>query len=1358
MATSPRGGKAPATGLSSRIHGGVIAPGLTKPGTSHRRQKRMGPAPFASFEDLSDELDSPEDKNAANVVRLPGIREDATPCSPAPSTGAGEIRAEFIYTGISLIGAPSTPTVAGRTPTSPTTGEPAKNTLTPRIDISRASSSSHHDSKESTPDKEVVRIGLEEGAVDLRSSTEEIEFAGAADPSKTQPKTPHRQPPPVAPPSQPPPPPPPRVHSPHHDHQLHEESYHSHNRKDSQSSELGLLCISGRTSRLSSIGSQGSAHSRVSNASHLSVVSGTSRSPSPHKMLLETSFCGTKPKRGQLSIDLFEGKDQDEGTKELERALLQRVHDPTQALIAEGVDITPQSPKSVSRSPIVHEPEVIIRKVPIVLSPPQKAASPVSTADAQAKAIPKSKALSRPLDKVTIKIDKAASVEDATDDVQRPKLPKHIVSESGTEFIYIPLKGPLPDDPPGYKESSSAHATNGVHSKVRETKSASGVSSKEGKEREKRKSKSASPSPAMPRHYQSAGPSHAHRGSADEPKYIRIRLKPEHLYDDFDPNAQKSSSQAADVHKPESLNLQSKFDEITVSPGQSQQASTTKSRYLTHESPKHKSPSPSLSRKSSFASLFKSRETISPDSPTPAGRKPRSKETPNRRSRSKSRDRGGGGGRSSTESIDSKGKSMFSLFSKPRKASSRQSLDRSPGPDLPNLENLAQNIQNTSKSKRTHYESPLQGESVRIPLHSPTYYESKSFFESFKTSSQDSQETVIEVKTNAKRKDEQDEGISASVTSGTIRQSSTSSENIVFSTKLGSNNDIFSTKLPKHQEIIETTTAIVEYVKERVTSDDEDFLSRRIRLTSVEKAKEKVETPQAIEVPNEVKDNVEQVVDVKERRMSSSASGDSRKFRLEKSKRIESNEQLPVVTSTVSIISLSQSTSSSSYIPKSESRSRIELDHKHQDEAEPVASGEISPVSIRTSVSRDSSREKPFLQQQSSEDIPIIAKEKLKLAELKKSEEHYSSESERETDFERREKPRQEEPLQEMEPERKGLVLQQDSFEDELPYIPTTLPQERSMAVPIIPVKQRSSIDVKTCTIERPRSTTPIKPTLEVYRDTDKSTRISKVEKLKISLPKQDEAQPKVKSPRRKISDDGGTFSAPVSSKPDWFDFSKADHASTSVTNQEEQPPPLPPKGMHKEWINFEEIPEKRKAPKRIQTIPSRGNIEIPENLVQAQENVIYTYVNPEDCKCECHERPLRQPPPPPAPPPKYGQKREVREHAEHCRQHREGVNDEDEEDDDLREDEMPLLDDDDDEREREKDRDRLKPDSRSVISDSSVDLSTASHAHAETANGTARTGVGTLQTPFTSDLGVSSGNSNRSSIISQDEQTRTPD
>lgn len=39
----------------------------------------------------------------------------------------------------------------------------------------------------------------------------------------------------------------------------------------------------------------------------------------------------------------------------------------------------------------------------------------------------------------------------------------------------------------------------------------------------------------------------------------------------------------------------------------------------------------------------------------------------------------------------------------------------------------------------------------------------------------------------------------------------------------------------------------------------------------------------------------------------------------------------------------------------------------------------------------------------------------------------------------------------EVDHERKGLVMQ-DSFEDELPYVPTTLPQERSNAVHIVPV------------------------------------------------------------------------------------------------------------------------------------------------------------------------------------------------------------------------------------------------------------------------------------------------------------------
>lgn len=43
-------------------------------------QRRMGPAPFASFEDLSDDMDSPsEDRISSAENKMPGIKEDPTP-------------------------------------------------------------------------------------------------------------------------------------------------------------------------------------------------------------------------------------------------------------------------------------------------------------------------------------------------------------------------------------------------------------------------------------------------------------------------------------------------------------------------------------------------------------------------------------------------------------------------------------------------------------------------------------------------------------------------------------------------------------------------------------------------------------------------------------------------------------------------------------------------------------------------------------------------------------------------------------------------------------------------------------------------------------------------------------------------------------------------------------------------------------------------------------------------------------------------------------------------------------------------------------------------------------------------------
>lgn len=66
---------------------------------------------------------------------------------------------------------------------------------------------------------------------------------------------------------------------------------------------------------------------------------------------------------------------------------------------------------------------------------------------------------------------------------------------------------------------------------------------------------------------------------------------------------------------------------------------------------------------------------------------------------------------------------------------------------------------------------------------------------------------------------------------------------------------------------------------------------------------------------------------------------------------------------------------------------------------------------------------------------------------------HNSSESERDSEIEFI-RNKVEKMAEELPDERKGLFYE-ESFEEDLPYIPTTLPLEKSVAVPILPVKQR---------------------------------------------------------------------------------------------------------------------------------------------------------------------------------------------------------------------------------------------------------------------------------------------------------------
>ncbi|CAH0561224.1 unnamed protein product [Brassicogethes aeneus] len=994
-------------------------------GAIKKRQKRMGPAPIASFEDLSDDKSkiesTPEEQNlAGSVVRLPGIREDLTPhsprstCSPLPT---------FTYPGISLVG-------SQMHSTSP---QHLKSPRAPRIDISRASSSSHHGSRDSTPDKEgyehdphSAKLGLgfrEDGALDLRSSTEELPYHG-----KHRKSTHSRSP------------------------SIHDEFH----RKDSQSSEL--LEVVGRSSRVSSIGSQGSANSRISN---LSAYSYSSRCSSPYKMVLETSFCGNKtPDKAKPPTDLSNIKiDPD-----LEKALLSRKHDPTKAILAEGI----ATPKKV----------------------PQK---------------PARKEMQAPVDiKITIDHAQKNGLSKSSPAMSRN------VSANGVEYFYIPLKGKLPEDVPG----SQITVPKFNKRTLRECKSASPVERRKNQLASPNKRKKGKGDAKVPTK-RSASALETSTRKSNEPQIIRIRLKPDHMYED-----EPESPRPVEIHKPDSLDLQSvQYEaESTGDSGSTHvQSSPSVSPKNSRSNVVSVTPSPTASRRSSFASIFRSREST-PESP--GGRRLSalsgfvkeatdqvSKHLKHRpRSNSKDASQTLSAAPSSSESIDSKTKqkSLLSLF-KFGKSIEPPSPKRTE-PDVKVEEGIGKvefKFNDTLTSDRDHKKfpaTPLVGRIIHIPLHSPTYYTERTIAHDW---SQESQDTVIEnnPKDEISIETKEDEDVQQ-VEKIFSKESSTSSENFVFTTQLG-NNEVFTTKLPKRvEETNHTVDIIVHEASSPVDIDDngnkQEELSREPFPKTIE------QSPQTSIEP------VESIIEPIE------------------------NTCLPKDTSLSNLVTVEASLSSLSLLDVNSS------DSEKDSEADSLRNNRKSQVL------------------------------KLKLSEQ----------------------------------EIKGLV--QDSFEEELPYVPTTLPQERSSVVPIVPISQRSSFDIKTCTIERPRSTTPLNPSCleeyceEVFGYVESVAKT--IEKIKISLPKTDSFDKmSKKSPRI-----------------NWQEFAEIGKITRTTPTAAEEPPPLPPKGMQKEWIDFEQIPEKRRHPKRIQTIPGRDKDKLHKKV--SQDGVVYNYVNPDECVCECHD------------------------------------------------------------------------------------------------------------------------------------------
>lgn len=230
------------------------------------RQKKLGPAPFASFEDSFDDLSSPESKGYQPMPEICEERYQQTDSNNDVSAS----------------------TSTAQTPT------------TPRIDVEQASSPSQGESDDSTPERELFGLDMAaenltsaflEGAadVDLRSSAEGMGIPYSSDSSKGKlsrnssllargKSTPISR----------------RdtgqqhiVDAQHPSNLLERRGSMGRNNGNNATDPFVFPC---RETRLSSISSNVSA---TSGMSFLSAFSGR-RSPSPHRMQLETSFCGPK--------------------------------------------------------------------------------------------------------------------------------------------------------------------------------------------------------------------------------------------------------------------------------------------------------------------------------------------------------------------------------------------------------------------------------------------------------------------------------------------------------------------------------------------------------------------------------------------------------------------------------------------------------------------------------------------------------------------------------------------------------------------------------------------------------------------------------------------------------------------------------------------------------------------------------------------------------------------------------------------------------------------------------------------------------------------------------------------------------
>ncbi|KAL7037575.1 hypothetical protein ACKWTF_009281 [Chironomus riparius] len=1036
--------------------------------------------------------------------------------------------------------------------------------LTPRIDISRASSSSYHE--DSSPENVFDQVGtgtlqeasgclelFQEDADELRSSTEELFFM-EKEKGQTECEKPSSAQVPRAP----------MIFK--FDESQTLQQLTQYNRKDSGSSEVAaFLNPSGRTSRISSVGSQGSAVSRLSG------VSGISRSPSPHKMLVETSFCGPKPIEPTSDAGSIE-----QLTADIESVILARRGDPTRVALAEGVEV----------------------KEMTAIKPPKKTTKEKIQEISNSSMTPAEAA-------------RAAAKEQRRKEIEALKVRLNIINQKQLEKTK-----------PG-----------GVIKKV------IGVTS-EGTE------------------------------------YTRIKLKPDHLYEDNGISPNEKIIEEKEFQDP----LERKRERLAKKEENNQLSRKSPSTHATD----NRSPSPastSVSRKSSFCSFFKSKDptadTIKSKSTTiPSGKNKLNDKSP----------------------IPSPSKSSFSsriaftLFKSNRNPSPSQLIEPSSSVQEGATKKIAsqshqkQSMNQKDKPRLRYYDAP---DVIFIPLHTPP--EEKEFSALKKKTPEvvekkEEIDVIVVAAQEEKKMQTQSQITSHNQTILNIKPKIAPTAQIE---KMQSTDELELQELP-NRKVSEDRDAgsslwSVEVQRHSSQESQETVISSQPKhenIISKNGIPEKPVIPSFIDTINENQPLNQQKARHKKHILFSTKLGSG------------SEEQIFCTQ-----LSLSKTESQSSQLseqasvfesPKNEEIgtkmsevTRNTMKHQSSSEVEKVTATSVRSRSDQSdsgsrpqSVTRKqrSSGEFSKKRESSEELLHKIPRDKSKEIIITTQVGHYqqasptsyepqtiqkteenvlhhqssgsrmeiSSESDRESDIDGCIHKRVSRLMEDH--ESAGLVLQ-ESFDDELPYVPTTLPEERSSGIKIIPTKERTQTELITIPLERPRSTTPIHPTsLDNFCEKKPSditdANLVRGEKLRISLPRHKPEQNK-----EKVQPKAMTRRTSNLSNKSWTEFAeqgiqntcskksertrKESNSSQDGEQHNVQPhqPPVGPivkshskKSLTSKWIDFENIPEKRQQPKKITTIPL--NKDIPSEKIHNSKHSHHQrhYVSPEECQCECHE------------------------------------------------------------------------------------------------------------------------------------------